>query len=166
MRLTLDMAKKMFEMREQGIKIEAIAEELGVSGQTVRNRLKGERPPEKDTVHSPLEPTNQMTASEYREHVLKQRAAEAEQAKPADPAEEPKPGWKSVKLPRLIAVVKRVEYTGRVGNYSEEDGAITIRTNDTYTDNVIAKGDLLDFIDELTELAKRVGAKRETEAAE
>ena len=127
MKLTLDMAKKIFEMREQGIRIEQIAKELGVSGQTVRNRLNGERPPEVDTVHKPLEPTNQMTAKEYREHVLKQRAEEAGQAEAeAAPVQAEKTPENAEKRPALRMTIKTVIYKGEFGKYEVNDGDITL----------------------------------------
>lgn len=113
MKLTLEAAKKMFEMREQGIKVKQIAEELGVSEQTVRNRLMGERPPVKDTVHEPLEPTNQMTASEYREHVLKQKEAE----KPED-------------KPTLTMRVTRAMFIGKIGRYIVDSGGVTVHADE------------------------------------
>ena len=131
MKLTLEAAKKIFEMREQGIRIEQIAKELGVSGQTVRNRLNGERPPEVDTVHQPMEPTNQMTAKEYREHVLKQREAEAEaeastvQAEKT-PANAEKTPENAEKRPALRMTIKAVVYKGEFGKYEVNDGDITL----------------------------------------
>ena len=40
MKLTYEMAEKIFDMKKAGKSIKEISEELGVSDQTVRNRLK------------------------------------------------------------------------------------------------------------------------------
>ena len=64
---------------------------------------------------------------------------------------------RTVKLPTLIAVVKRVTYMGRVAEFDVEDGMIQIRIKDSRMDPMLPQEQLGEFIEELTALEKRLG---------
>lgn len=128
MKLTYEMAEKIFDMKRAGKSIKEISEELGVSDQTVRNRLKSEKP------------------------------ADPEPVQEENKAEEPeKAEWHEVALPKLIAVVKCTEYIGRIGRYIVDDGELSVIIKYDELDDGFPAEKLPEFIKELTALAKRLG---------
>lgn len=128
MKLTYEMAEKIFDMKKAGKSIKEISEELGVSDQTVRNRLKSEKPAEAEAVPE------------------EKKAEETEKAE-----------WHTVELPELIAVVECTEYIGRIGRYIVDDGDVSIQIGYEELSDEFPAEKLPEFIKELTALAKRLG---------
>lgn len=71
--------------------------------------------------------------------------------------EKAEPKYKTIKLPTLIAIVKRITYMGRVAEFDVEDRMINIRIKDSRMDPMLPIDHLGEFIDELNALKTRIG---------
>ena len=127
MKLTYEMAEKIFDMKKAGKSIKEISEELGVSDQTVRNRLK--------------------SAEEAKTEPEPEEAPAKGEETPENAEKTPE---KAEKRPTFKMTIKTVIYKGQFGKYEVDDGDITLDVDYFPADKLPA------LIDELKALQEQL----------